>query len=73
MKIKPLYCCETCGKSYHTVREAEVCENGHRMGNIRCKCGSTLFTLESVDWFWTIRCHRCGRKISKFVEERRVE
>ena len=66
MKSKPLYCCEACGKSYHTVREALACENGHRMGNMGCNCGSTLFTLENVDWFWTIKCRRCGRKVFKF-------
>lgn len=66
MKIKPLYCCETCGRSYYTVREAFACENGHRMGNIWCDCGSTLFIIKSVDGFRTIVCRRCGRKVFTF-------
>nr|DAP09004.1 MAG TPA: C2H2 type zinc-finger protein [Caudoviricetes sp.] len=66
MKIKPLYCCETCGKSYHTVREAVACENGHKMGNMRCICGHTLYVVKMVDGFemlflpqlWRANFHR---------------
>lgn len=67
MKIKPLYCCETCGKSYHTVREALACENGHRMGNMGCDCGSTLYTIKNANRSWTIVCNRCGRKVFTFL------
>lgn len=73
MKIKPLYCCEICGRSYHTVREALACENGHRLGNMSCDCGGTLFTLEETNMCKTLVCNRCGRKVHTFLKKRRVE
>ena len=71
MKIKPLYCCETCGRSYHTVREALACENGHRMGNVRCICGHTLYVVKMVAGFEMLFCHTCGERI--FTVPRRKE
>lgn len=73
MKIKPLYYCETCGKSYHTVREALACENDHRYGNMSCDCGGTLFTLEETNICKTLVCRRCGRKVYTFLKKRSVE
>lgn len=66
MKIKPLYCCEICGKSYHTVREALACENGHRMGNMWCHCDFPLFVFKKEDGGKVaLMCARCKQKVFK--------
>lgn len=67
MKITPLYRCEACGKSYHTVREAVVCENGHKMGNMRCNCGCTLVVVRMVDQLGVVVCSNCGKRLYTFL------
>lgn len=67
MKIKPLYCCETCGEPYHTVREAVECENGHKMGNMRCNCGRTLVVVRMVGRLRVVVCRNCGKRLYTFL------